>query len=285
MRILSASIFFIAFRVFSQDVDSLSLHSFENIIRFANHLFCDRDYLRATNEFLRIDESQRSDILNLKLGISLLSIGEKNLAKNVFNKIDKGSFYFEYSQLEMLKSLFQQNEYAELRQLVESIDKKNSVLYSSGQKLLAITLLKDDTEPISYKNFAVLFSEAEKKELEFYYHMKINPGYKNPMTASILSMLIPGSGKIYTNEISDGIYAFLVTGLFTFLAYDNFKAKHNFRAWLFTGLAAGFYAGNVYGSYASAQIHNAKVKYELNLQLDTFLKIKNYFMPDVNLCE
>ena len=113
----------------------------------------------------------------------------------------------------------------------------------------------------------------------------MNPPNKNPLIASVLSAIIPGAGKIYTGDIGDGIFTFLTTGVFTFLAYDNFKAEHNFRGWLFSGLAVMFYGGNIYGSFASAQIHNARIKYEFNLQLDSFIKLKNYFIPQYDFCK
>jgi TM2 domain-containing membrane protein YozV len=103
--------------------------------------------------------------------------------------------------------------------------------------------------------------------------------------ASLLSALIPGLGKVYSNEISDGIFSFLATGLLSYLAYDNFKADHRFRGWLFTGLASIFYVGNIYGSYAAAQIFNAQVKYDFNLRLDSFIKSNNYFIPEYDFCK
>jgi TM2 domain-containing membrane protein YozV len=95
-----------------------------------------------------------------------------------------------------------------------------------------------------------------------------------------MSALIPGSGKIYLGEIGDGITAFIATSLLAFLSYDNFSHNHNFRGWLFAGLGFFFYAGNVYGSVAAAQIYNAKVDYEYNLNLKEYLKSKNYFLEE-----
>ncbi len=54
--------------------------------------------------------------------------------------------------------------------------------------------------------------------------------------------------KYIRKEYGDGITAFLLTGLFSYLAYTNFENDHPTRAWIFTALGAGFYAGNIYGS-------------------------------------
>jgi TM2 domain-containing membrane protein YozV len=108
---------------------------------------------------------------------------------------------------------------------------------------------------------------------------KKNPDYKNPLIAAILSGIIPGAGKIYSKRYEDGLVALVLTGLFTYLGYDNLNANHDFRGWLFTSLAFGFYAGNIYGSAASVQIYNANVDYELNTDIDEYLEQNNYFLP------
>ena len=77
----------------------------------------------------------------------------------------------------------------------------------------------------------------------------------------------------------------LATGLLAFLAYDNFRADHEARAWIFTGLGAFFYAGNIYGSIASAQIFNAKIDFDFNEGLRLFLEKENYFLPQYDFCK
>ena len=86
---------------------------------------------------------------------------------------------------------------------------------------------------------------------------------------------------MYVGEWGDGIMALITTGLFAFLAYDNFRADHNTRAWIFTGLGAFFYAGNIYGSVAAAQIYNAKIAFEFEDCLNLYLEHKNYFTPEI----
>jgi hypothetical protein len=54
---------------------------------------------------------------------------------------------------------------------------------------------------------------------------------------------------------------------------------------LFSGLAAGFYLGNIYGSVASAQIFNAKVDFNFLNDLTEFLLSKNYFINEIDFCK
>jgi TM2 domain-containing membrane protein YozV len=274
--------------VYAQSIDSnLSvLHQKENIIKFADHLFCEKDYLRSANEYLRIDEALRDEEINFKIALSLSAIGDYSTAKNVFGQIKESSDYYGWSKPEIMKIFFLEEEYSELRKHYSAHNNLSLLRSESPEsKLYFVSYLKDNENIPSLQDFKKSFNFDEQEEVTFLYQMKANPPSKSPITASILSALIPGAGKIYTGEISDGIIALITTGLFSFLAYDNFQADHNFRAWLFTGLAAMFYAGNIYGSYSSAQLYNARIKFEFNLRLDSFLKSKNYFIPLYEFCE
>ena len=142
-----------------------------------------------------------------------------------------------------------------------------------------ISLLKEDNILPNTNEIVNLFSENDKIELIKFYLRKQNPEYKSPTTAALLSTVVPGLGKIYAGEIGDGITSFLFTGVLGFLAYDNFRANHDFRAWLFTGLAAWFYGGNIYGSAAAVQNYNAGIKFNFQNDFDVYLNSKNYFFP------
>lgn len=270
----------------SQNVDSISnsFHQTENVIKFADYLFCTKDFLRAANEYMRLNETLRDEKINFKIALSLATIGQYDEATKLFEKIEQNSPYHQSSSLEIMKILFIQEKYSDLRRFA-LVD--NSILQNKipEAKLLYMSYLKDSEKISTFSDFVKPFEFAEQEEIKTLYHMKVNPSSKNPMIASILSAIIPGAGKFYAGEISDGILAFVATGLFSFLAYDNFKADHNFRGGLFSGLAAMFYAGNIYGSYASAQIFNAQVKYEFNLRIDSFLSSKNYFIPPYDFCK
>ncbi len=273
-------VIFFAAVSFSQVEDSTfsELHSQKNILRFADYLFCEKDYLRAAEEYLRINELARSETTKYKIALSYSTIGDFASSRKYFSQITETSEFFELSKLELMKIIFLEGNFSGMRQFSDAIGLKNSKLYM-------ISFLKDREKIPEGNEFLKPFNENEKPAVADFYRAKVSPEKKHPLLASLMSAVIPGSGKIYTGAVTDGIFAFLTTGLFTFLAYDNFKADHTFRGWLFSSLAAGFYAGNVYGSYASAQIFNAQVSYEFNLRLDLFLKTVNYFIPEYDFCE
>lgn len=265
---------------YAQPKDSIFnvFHSHENILRFADKLFCEKDYLRAAEEYLRLPESEMSEVTKYKIAQSYSTIGDYVSSKKYFSEIKETSDYYNLSKLELMKILFLEDNFSGMR-------KYSDVNKLSNPKLFMISFLKDHESMPNSNDFLKPFNENEKTEAAELYQNKLFPSKKNPLLASLMSAIIPGAGKFYTGEISDGIFALLATGLFAFLAYDNFNADQTFRGWLFSGLAAGFYAGNVYGSYASAQIYNARVSFEFSLRLDSFLRSENYFIPRKDFCE
>jgi cellobiose phosphorylase len=84
--------------------------------------------------------------------------------------------------------------------------------------------------------------------------------YKSPALAMAFSMVIPGSGKIYSGDWKDGLFAMLMIGSMTYESYVGFHTRgtRSVLGWVFAGLSVGFYGGNIYGSYHSAQRYNAR---------------------------
>ena len=84
---------------------------------------------------------------------------------------------------------------------------------------------------------------------------------KDPTLAG-LAALIPGAGFAYTGRYRDGLIAFLwntALGLSAFQAFDNHQ---EYLGGILTFVELGFYAGNIYGSMASAHKYNQKKRRE-----------------------
>src|SRR5690606_34174570 len=122
---------------------------------------------------------------------------------------------------------------------------------SNQLKIIYLANLISTDKLIGRQQFMSAFDNSETVRASEFYSYKIDPPYKSTLTAGILSALIPGTGKIYTGQISEGLTAFVITSLFTFISYNNFKHDHDIRGWIFAGTGALFYAGNIYGSAVS----------------------------------
>jgi tetratricopeptide (TPR) repeat protein len=82
--------------------------------------------------------------------------------------------------------------------------------------------------------------------------------YKHPGLAAVMSMVIPGTGKAYSDDLQNGIRSFSIIGLYAWQSYRgfHFDGIKSFYGWAFGVLATGFYGANIYGSYASAKRSN-----------------------------
>jgi hypothetical protein len=88
--------------------------------------------------------------------------------------------------------------------------------------------------------------------------------YKQPLKAAVLSTIVPGLGKIYTGDVKDAIFAFVVTGVSAFQAIRGFQVRgtRSVYGYLYAGFTLGFYTGNIYGSWRSAKKHNHRINDE-----------------------
>ena len=257
-----------------------------NIKKFADYLFCNKDYLRAALEYERLADISRGDTIDFKIALAYSYIKDYYSAIQKFSGIINSSVYFNEAKLEEMKANFLINDFAGLRSYFKYLFKTEVDKYQTeGEKLFNFSYLFTDDELPSKDEFLLPFNTNEKEKISSFYDWKKEPPYKNGTLAGIMSAIIPGSGKIYVGETGDGIVAFITTTVFAFIAYDNFKAGHTSRAWIWTGVAALFYAGNVYGSVAAAQVHNAKITFEFNDGLNVYLNKKNYYIKKYEFCD
>jgi len=268
--------------IYSQQID---FNSPSNIKLFADYLFCDKDYFRAIDEYEKYLQIVEDDSVQFKIAIGYSAINDQSNAYKKFSSIKLTSSFYEQSKIEMLKSLYLQNIDSSYFLYADILTHSQSPFSNNAYRLKNSSLLLIKNDLPEKENFLIPFENEEKKSLSNFYDLKNNPPYKSEVRAGILSAIIPGAGKIYTYDYGDGITAFILTGLFAYLAYTNFEHNHPTRAWIFTAIGAGFYAGNIYGSVASAQIFNARVNFEFNEGVKLFLEEKNYFVPTNDFCK
>ena len=271
--------------IFSQS-STFDFHSPENIKKFADYLFCQGDYLRAIDEYEHIPSNLRNDTINFKIMLCYSQL-------NLYYETEESYLINEFSEMKLdAEKLYIKNEFLKYPIIFNSSVSGNNFPFETNVenrnyflKLRSIYYIQTRFNGISKKDLLNPFDQIQKNRLEPFYEMSLNPDYKSPALAGIFSAVIPGSGKMYVGEWEDGIAALIATGLLAFLAYDNFNANHKTRAWIFTGLGAFFYAGNIYGSIASAQIFNAKINFDFNEGINLFLEKENYFLAQYDFCK
>ena len=252
----------------------------ENIKKFAEYLFKQKDYLRSFYEYSRYLRTQNNDTVRFKIALGFQRMHRYAEALTHFEGLFFNSSFTNQSRNEFFKTLFLSDS---LKYLTKIADKK---FYRTCDSLripvklaFAAKLFLKSPLPDSVA-FSRAFDGNEKPAMNKFYSERKSLPYKEPLTAALLSTAVPGLGKIYTGNYGDGITAFIFTTALGYIAYDNFGAGHNFRAWLFSGLTALFYGGNIYGSYAAAQIFNAKVNFNFIEKVGKYLESKNFFIPE-----
>ena len=255
--------------------ESESIFSISNRLAFGNHLFCEKDYLRAISEYDAVLSSTWSDTIQFKIASAYFRMKQFDEAYKQFEKVGIGSSIHEQSEFEKYRILFALEKYNELQRFVENIKKNNIGLL----KLNNSTMLLRDVQLPKEELFISPFEELQKTKVIDFYRWKNNPPYKNSTTAALLSAIIPGLGKVYADEIGDGITSFIFTGLFSYLAINKFQNNHTTSGILYASIATFFYAGNIYGSVSAVQNFNAGLQFNFEKEVKIFINENNQFLP------
>jgi TM2 domain-containing membrane protein YozV len=273
-------VFFSFAKIYGQTtVDNENLFSPSNRLNFGNYLFSQKDYLRAAAEFREYLKTQDNDTIRFKFAECFYRINRFSEAAENFKSLFYHSSLSDEARLGFFKSIFFTDEFKLFRDYAEQENYSNGKYENEITRLKYISHFFDNSVMPDTGKFLSAFDDSNHAAIIKFYFMKRFPPRKNPTTAGILSAVVPGLGKIYTGEIGDGITAFIATGILTFLSIDNFNHDHKFRGWLFAGLAAASYAGNIYGSAASAQIYNAGIKLNFDKEVKLYFEQRNFFLP------
>lgn len=244
------------YKVFSQD-----LFSSENSKQFSEYLLKSGQFEIASKELERLvflDPQNDSLKLNLiksyrlskKIDLGILRT--QQMYSEIYNL--PYPMAIEYSKLLMEKRDWEASE---------SFWKESKNINNDDKLLLSATLAIFDN---SFKIAKTKLDKIEKKDnpLVAEYMELLEKGQKqnlkSPALAGILSTVLPGSGKFYSKNWKDGLISFVFISALSFNSYRNFN-KHgvnNYRGWLNSGLATGFYLGNIYGSVKSTKDFNKK---------------------------
>ena len=102
--------------------------------------------------------------------------------------------------------------------------------------------------------------------------------YKSPLIAAGFSAIIPGTGKFYTKNWSDGIISMIFVASNAWQAYRGFNEKgaKSVYGWTFASLSASFYIGNIFGSAKAARRYNTVKKNEIDNQIFEFIGSDNF---------
>jgi len=251
----SALLILFAINGFSQPKN---LFDKESSLAFANYLFRSANYEMAAIEFERlalIDSSNLTDhqfkvVLSYRLA-NKLDIGFKR-----FNEWfpDESSMAYPINRefaiyLIGLGYFKDANDFLKETQGIDN-DEKLMLLGISNCFLMDWAAAETNLNGIKNETHATKRLKevvADGKKLKF----------KRPGLAAVLS-IVPGLGRVYTGNYADAGLSALTIATLAWQAYTGFdkNGSQSFYGWLMATFTTAFYAGNIYGSYRAAQLHN-----------------------------
>ncbi|MDI6703450.1 MAG: tetratricopeptide repeat protein [bacterium] len=271
----------------SQGLHAEEYYSPENILRFAEHLYDEGDYLRAASEYQRylFFSSEDVDQIIYKIGLCYRLCGRPQKAIDWFEKILNehqesnllGSAYYQIGYAYLLMGEYEES-ILKMKEGLGRVKKKEEQV--RFQHLIGLNYLKEKQWDNAYSLFDSLKEHDGLREsslrLKRYAEEGENLSYKSPLLAGLLSSLVPGAGKIYCGRIKDGLYSLFFIGTAGWLAYNGFKVdgENSLKGWLW-GIGGGvLYAGNIYGSTIAAKVCNRNLEDELfakiQIEIDLF---------------
>jgi tetratricopeptide (TPR) repeat protein len=273
----------------SARADSLDIDYFSppNIRKFARFLYQEKDYLRAAGEYQRflVFSNSANDSALYKIANCYEKANQLEKSIVYYRKVYtdyRTSQLAELSGYQIAYNLHLQKYYQQSNQYIDNIlpDLYNEELKANLKHLSGINLIYKDNWQEAIDYFSIVEQSVNDKSMKRKFQegkkfaeARFDIPTKSPAKAGILSTVIPGTGKMYTGQVGDGIYSLILVGVSGFLAWDGFHDKgiHSTQGWIFGSIAGVLYFGNIYGSVNSAHRYNEK-------QLQIY---KNGFDPQI----
>ena len=262
----------------------------ENILRFAEFLFMEGDYLRAAGEFQRylyyFDSLPReADYIFYKIAFCY------RLSKDYQKSID----YFQKIIFNYPQSIYLNDSYFQIAHSYFLMSKyKKSISFSNSN----ISFIKSDVQRLKIKQLIGLnyiYQKRWSKAIDFFDLLKNNEknNYlttslrnfakqgaklrrKSKLLAGIMSAVIPGTGKMYCHRTTDGLFSLLTIGLTAWQAYDGFRKNgvKSVKGWIYGTISAFFYVGNIYGSIVAVKIYNQQSESKLLSKVGVMINVR-----------
>ncbi|MCK5398507.1 hypothetical protein KAJ26_00670 [bacterium] len=222
-------------------------YSKDNMLNFVNYLY-------ELNEFKRcVSEGLRTALIHPESGKEIYpqvvkSYFKLKQYKSVVELIDKNQLGFKDS---LAYGLFKSKNYSRLSSMTAETD-------FQLEMILAGHLILDNME--GFRN-SLMFIEGStatrnQKALMKLFQKRLQFKTKSPLTAGLLSTLVPGLGRIYAGRLADGLFSMIYISLMAYKVYYSFDKQgiNSIEPWLWAAMDLYFYVGNIYGSVVAAKI-------------------------------
>ena len=252
----------------------LDYYSPENILKFADFLYAQGDYLRAADEYQRylFYQPQERAQIQYKIAICYRFGGKTEQAIEGFEALlrtDPESPLASRAYYQIGATYFSMNQFDQSVQLLREVLPRitDARQHAEAEQLIGLSYLRQKRWAEASRLFETLQKSdiiqiREKAEV---YHIYAQNGenlpIRSPFLAGTLSTVIPGAGRLYTGRFGDALNTLFTVGLTGWQAYDGFRRDglSSVKGWTLGTLCGIFYVGNIYGSVISARVYNRHV--------------------------
>lgn len=280
---LTCLIVFLIFLLMSQillaNITQEEYYKPKNILRFAEHLYNEGDYLRAAGEFHRYlyyydSIPDDADFIYYKIG----------LCYRFASDFQKSIYYFQQTIDSFPQSIYSHESYLQIAYVFFLMGKYEKSIFLSESNF---SLVKSETTRVKMKQLkgiSYIYQKNWSKALDYLNTLETKPQRdsltaqlkefaelgkelpkKSKFLAGLMSTIIPGTGKIYANRTSDGLISLLTIGITSWQAYDGFQknGSSSIKGWIWGTISASLYLGNIYGTIVAINIYNQQLETKL----------------------
>ncbi|MCZ6677915.1 MAG: tetratricopeptide repeat protein [Candidatus Poribacteria bacterium] len=244
----------------------------DNLLRFAESLFREGDYLNAVHEYKRYrflyPDTDDSAFVQLHIAASYQNLGQLSAAIEAYQALMEtypDSRFVERARSNIAQCQLLQGDdgaaIASLRQFLSEYPESN--LAPRAQFIIA-TIYMDEKDWASaareWQQVQIRYPETSFGEMSDRLAPMVQYGEslprRSPTLAGVLSTVVPGLGQTYSGRFSDGFYSLLVVGA-TAGGTAYYIDKERYGVAIPVGIVSlFFYLGNIYSSVQAAKVFN-----------------------------
>ena len=237
-----------------------SLFSESNSAKYASFLVSSGQFGEAALEYERlflIDENPK--YLNQALK-AYFTNGDYRVLINRLHQVEPN--IYASSRLRSLlfaESLIKLNLFEDLRSFLDAaqeLEQRDKELLLAFSYLFEGDIDAFKAQLTSIKGETADFLRLQEKVIKLLNQRR----HRSKAVAGLLSIPVPGLGRVYTGHWKDALFSFVFVGTFVWQSLTGFSKNgiESVYGWIFGILGGAFYAGNIYGSVKSAKSFNEK---------------------------
>ena len=254
--------------------ESFAYYSPENILKFADFLYAQGDYLRSVGEYQRylFLQPEKSEQIHYKIAVCYRFGGKTKQAIQGFETLlrmfPKSQYasraYYQIGATYFLTDQFEQSVQFLREALPRIVDTPQ---HAEAEQLIGLSYLMQKRWSEAGEVFKTLQGSnvPSVSGQATVYHNFVQEGAhlptRSPFLAGVLSTLVPGAGRLYTGRVGDAFTSLFIVSLTGWQAYDGFRRDglSSVKGWTLGTLSGIFYVGNIYGSVIAARVYNRHV--------------------------